>query len=283
MDDQWQPGDIMLANAGYTYTAFDYYSTLPGLERRRLVPYSTPENPNEPLLLQTGSINGSPNLGWGDPRSDFYSATATETTTALEQLARDYPRLWMLRAYDTVTDPDGLIRAWLAEHAVLMEDQVFSGESNIRVQGFLLAQNSTRPQRTAIPFEDGMALVSWQVPNQVWQAGQAVPVKLWWAATLVPSVDYKMSLKLWAADGTLMAQGLDTWPGGTYYRTTQWSPGTVIYQPTTLRLPDSLSPGEYWLNVELYHPDTIQPLPRVDTESSTVTLEPIKVEPSAVP
>ena len=111
----------------------------------------------------------------------------------------------------------------------------------------------------------------------------SVPVKLWWSATLAPSVDYKMSLKLWAADGTLMAQGLDTWPGGTYYRATQWSPGTVIYQPATLRLPDSLPPGEYWLNVELYDPDTIQPLPRVDNGSSTVTLEPIKVEPSADP
>ena len=92
-----------------------------------------------------------------------------------------------------------------------------------------------------------------------------------------------MSLKLWAADGTLMAQGLDTWPGGTLYRATQWSPGTVVYQPTTLQLPNSLPPGEYWLNVELYHPGTIQPLPRVDVDSSAVTLGSIRVETSPAP
>jgi hypothetical protein len=249
-----------------------------------LVPYSTADTPNHPLLLQTGSINGSPHLGWGDSRADFYSVTAVETIAALEQLATDYPRLWMLRAYDTVTDPDGVIRGWLSEHAVLLEDRVFSGESNIRVQGFLLTQNmSTSPQETAVLFADGMSLASWQVSKPVWQAGQTVPVKLWWTAKSTPGVDYKMSLKLWAADGTLIAQGLDSWPGGGQYRATQWSPGTVVYQPTELRLPESLPPGEYWLNVELYHPDTIQPLPRIDMDSSTVTLGQIRIEPSQAP
>lgn len=277
IDHHWQPGDALLANAGYTYTAVATYSQLPGLERQRLVPYRPPQQPDAPLLRQTGTVGGSDQLGWGDPAADFYAMAPAETLAALEQLAADYPRLWQLRAYDTVTDPNGLIRAWLAENAIPLEDQLFAGESNIRVQGFLLAPPPP-PEGIAIPFEDGVRLLGWQLADHPWPAGQTIPVKLWWQADAPPGADYKLSLKLWQADGTLAAQGQDEWPGGTLYRATRWQPGQVVYQPTAITLPANLPPGQYWLNAELYHPDTIQPLPRTDDGSVVVTLGPVTVE-----
>ncbi len=276
LDHHWQPGDALLANAGYTYTAVATYSQLPGLERRRLVPYRPPEQPGAPLLLQTGTVGGSSQLGWGNPAADFYAMSPAETLAALEQLAADYPRLWLLRAYDTVTDPDGLIRDWLAGHAIPLEDQPFAGESNIRVQGYLLAAPPP-PPGSAIPFKDGVRLLGWQLPGQPWQAGQTIPVKLWWQADAPPTADYKLSLKLWQADGTLAAQGEDEWPGGALYRATRWQPGEAVYHPAAITLPASLPPGQYWLNAELYHPDTIQPLPRADDGSTVVTLGPVTV------
>lgn len=264
----YRPGDVILTNAGYTYTAFVYYADSPNLERRRLVPYSSTDTP---LLLQAGAVDGSPQLGWGHPQSDFYAMSAAETTAALTRLTQDYPRLWLLRAYDTVTDANGLIRAWLAENAILLEDELFSGESNIRAQGFLLA-GSPQPQNQAIPFEDGMTLAGWQLPLQTWQAGDVIPLQIWWMTTAVPQADYKMSLKLWTPGADLAAQGEDEWPVGHLYRATQWPVGQVVYHPTQLALPQNLPPGEYWLNVELYHPDTVQPLPRRDNGEAAVTL-----------
>jgi len=270
-----QPGDALLANAGYTYTAFAYYTDTP-FQRRRLVPYALP-TADQPLLLETGSVDGAANLGWGDPRADFYPMPADQTVAALEQLARDYPRLWLLRAYDTVTDPTGLIRNWLANHAIPLEDQVFTGPSNIRAQGYLLAAPPA-PEQPAIPFADGMALRGWQLPGQNWRPGQTIPLKFWFAAAASPTTDYKMSLKLWTPAGQLAAQGRDEWPGGTLYRSTRWPVGRVVYHPGQISLPATLPPGQYWLNIELYHPDTLQPLPRQDDGSTVVTLGPVRVE-----
>lgn len=276
IDEHWQPGDALLANAGYTYTAFIYYTNLPHLQRQRLVPYPDPPNDSQPLLLETGTIDGPAQLGWGDPQSDFYSMSTATTIAALEQLARDYPRLWMLRAYDTVTDPTGLIRAWLAKNTIPLEDQQFSGPSNIRAQGFLLKPKPPPPQ--VIQFKDGMVLYAWQLPATNWRPGDTIPVKLWWMSTAVPSADYKMSLKLWTAAGQLAAQGRDEWPGGALYRARSWPVGQVVYQPGQISLSPDLPPGQYWLNVELYHPQTIQPLPLRDDSTTAVTLGAIQVK-----
>jgi hypothetical protein len=254
-----------------------YYTELPHLQRRRLVPYYPPDNPQQPLLLQTGTINGPSSLGWGNPRADFYAVKAVDTIAALEQVGQDYPRLWMLRAYDTVTDPDALIRTWLAEHATPLEDRPFSGPSNIRAQGFLLS-TPPPPENQPIPFEDGMVLTGWHLPLHPWHAGQTIHLKLWWSAVAPPGVDYKMSLKLWTPQSQLAAQGQDEWPVGGLYRATDWPLEQPVYHPTQLTLPPALSPGEYWLDVELYHPETIAPLPRRDTGQHTVTLGPVRVE-----
>lgn len=272
IQSRWQPGDLILINAGYTYTAFLYYAGSPdNLQRQRLVPYQPPQNDAHPLLLQTGLIDGDSRLGWGDPRSDFYAMPAGETIKALEQLSQDFARLWLLRAYDTVTDPEGLIRAWLAEHTIPLEDQRFSGESNIRAQGFLLS-GQPAPANQPVYFEDGMLLAGWHLPRQSWRAGQTIPIKLWWAVTATPSVDYKISLKMWTPAGELAAQGQDEWPVGSLYRATDWPLDQLVYQPTALKLPQDIPAGQYWLNVELYHPETIQPLPRRDTGETVVTL-----------
>lgn len=267
LEAHWQPGDAILLDAGYTYTAYTYYTGVPGLARQRLVPYRKPENSQSPTLLLAGSVNGSPQLGWGDPQADFYAMSAADTVAALERVAHDFHRLWLFRVYDTVTDPDFLIRDWLAGHAILLEDESFAGPSYIRVQAYLLPGQppATSP---AILFEDGLALVGWELPERAWQAGQTIPVKLWWAATAPPAADYKMSLKLWRPDGALAAQGHDTWPAGSLYRATAWPLNQPVYQPADLPLPADLPPGQYWLNVELYHPDTIQPLPLFNGETA---------------
>jgi hypothetical protein len=278
IDRHWQPGDAILVNAGYVYTAFDTYTTLP-YRPRRLVPYQSPQTAGLPYLLQTGTLNGSPQLGWGNPRADFYAMSQTDTAAALPQLGRDFARLWVLRAYDTVTDPPAFIRGWLAANATPLEDQPFNGPSNIRVQGFLLPGAPPPPAgQTPALFADGLALFGWLLPDQPWQAGQTIPVRLWWAVTAPPGAAYKMSLKLWTPAGQLAAQGQDTWPVGSLYRATNWPPHRPVYQPVGLPLPAGLPPGEYWLNVELYHPNTVQPLPRLDFDQPAVTLGQVVVQ-----
>ena len=123
-----------------------------------------------------------------------------------------------------------------------------------------------------------MVLAGWELPSQTWQPSQTIHLKLWWLAHVRPSLDYKMSLKLWSEEGELAAQGQDDWPVGSLYRATDWPPGQAVYQPVPLALPADLSPGQYWLNVELYRPDTVQPLGRLDDQDPVVTLGAVIVQ-----
>jgi len=277
IEANWQPGDAIMVNAGYVYTAYLYYSHFSQLERLRLVPYHA-VNQEQPILLQTGTVDGDPQLGWGNPQADFYAMSHAETMTALTQLKETFPRLWVLRAYDTVTDPQGAIRQWLTDNAILLNDQSFAGESYIRVQSYLLTSQLPNTE-SKIAFDNGLNLLNWQIPHQPWQAGQTIPIKLWWQTEQPVTIDYKASLKLWSPTGALAAQGNDSWPIGLLYRPTQWQPGQPLYHPVSLTLPHNIPAGQYWLNVELYHPETYTPLPRLDGADPVVTLGPINVEP----
>ena len=74
----------------------------------------------------------------------------------LAEVAKDFPRLWHYRIYDTVNDPQGLIREELAQNWTLFDDQVYRGEANLRVQGWQAAQ---QPPATTLIAEYANRLV----------------------------------------------------------------------------------------------------------------------------
>ena len=284
--ERWRPGDAVLINAGYAYTGFLYYYDGPIAGRIRLTDYQAADNPaahslDRPLLLTTGSIGGDPDLGWGDPASDFYATTEAETAAALTRVTHTFPRLWVLRIYDTVTDPDGFIRRWLADNTTPFEDRLFTGESFMRVQGFLSPTQPAPPQETPVPLEGGITLRGWQVTPTA-PAGTPVDVVLWWQVEAPPATDYAVSLKLWGTEGenVYLAAQQDEWPLGGLFFTSAWPPGQLIRHPMRLWLPADLRPGQYWLNVEMYDPATVQPLSRRDGQGQSIPLGPVTVTPA---
>jgi hypothetical protein len=184
-----------------------------------------------------------------------------ETMTALEAVSQQYPRLWMLRAYDTVTDPDGLIRQWLSENTLQFEDQVFAGTAHFRVQGYLTKYQPPPPQEVNFSFENRFRLAGFRPPNSQYSSGQPVDVALWLEVLADVSTEspYALSLKLWDNQGNMAAQA-DEWPVGSFYFSPAWSPGARIRHPMRLTLPADLKAGLYWLDVEIYRSDNGLPL-----------------------
>ncbi len=291
---RWRPGDAVLINAGYAYTGFLYYYDGPIAGRIRLSDYQPADSPasvmpDRPLLLLTGAIGGDADLGWGDPNSDFYATTQAETAAALRRMTQTFPRIWMLRIYDTVTDPDGFIRDWLATNTMPFEDQLFEGESFMHVQGFMSSNQPPPPQGAEVRLESGITLLGWQVkpatPTGA-RVGDPLDVVLWWQADAPLATDYAVSLKLWGtksegskAQAHLAAQQ-DEWPVGSLLFTSAWPPGQPIRHPIRLWLPADLPPGQYWLNVEMYDPDTVQPLERYDGQGAAIALGTVSVAPN---
>jgi mannosyltransferase len=285
LTDHWRPGDAILINAGYTYPAFLYYSDLPMGWRGRLTQYAS-RNTQHAVVLQTGSIGGAPNLGWGNPESDFYATTADETRAALDRVFAAHPRVWMLRLYDTVVDPDGVVRDHLATRGRLFDDEGFAGESYARVQGYL----TTRAPLTTLPNDvarrelwlgNRIVLLGFAPASTTQRAGAPLDVEVYWQAREPTNVDARLYIGLFAEDGAVVAAS-DEIPIGNALGTSRWAPGEILRQPIRLRVPQHLAPGEYTLRVALYNPLTNETLAPSSqefvTENGQIVLTRVRVD-----
>lgn len=252
----WHPGDVILVNAGYAYPALLYYYPSPFAQLVRLVDYApSPGDANvSPIVLMTGSIGGSPHLGWGDPRSDFYATDAKETTAALNRVFRSHPRVWVLRIYDTVTDPTGIIRKFFSEQGRIVEDTGFTGESNVRLQAFLTGSIAALPDgatKLDARLADRVTLLGFESSPLQKRRGEAFDVTLYWMALRTLDVNYQLSLQLFDAQGNLIAQHDET-PLGDALPTSRWRSGEIYPEPVRVFVPASIMPGEYTVIVKLY-------------------------------
>ena len=275
--EHWRPGDAILINAGYTYTAFVYYYDQPIAWRGRLTEYessrSIPAGRNansDAVVLQTGSIGGAVNLGWGNPESDFYATTTDETRAALDRVFAAHSRVWMLRLYDTVVDPDGVIRDYLATRGRIIDDEGFAGESYARVQGYI----TMRAPLTALPatatrreilLGNRIALLGFEPAATTVRAGAPLDVNLYWQAQQPTNIDQQLYIGLFAADGTVVASSDET-PIGNALGTSRWTPGEILREPVRLLVPANVAPGNYVLRVALYNPLTNEMLPAPPSE-----------------
>jgi hypothetical protein len=285
IDERWRPGDAVLINAGYTYPAFVLYFDQPVAWRGRLTEFAPRDASGGAIVAQTGSLGGAPNLGWGDPRSDFYATTIDETRAALDRLFAAHPRVWMLRLYDTVVDPDGIIRDYLATHGRILDDQGFAGESFARVQGYLTTRAPipallATVTRREVVFGNRIALLGIEPAALTTRAGVAIDLNLYWQAIEPTNIDNRLFIGLYADDSTLVA-ATDEIPIGNAWGTSRWTPGEILREPIRVPLPAHLPPGNYELRAALYNPLTHEALEARGAEVSVnnyVRLMNVRVE-----
>ncbi|MCU0510534.1 MAG: glycosyltransferase family 39 protein, partial [Anaerolineae bacterium] len=74
LEARWRPGDVVLVNAGWPYTALATYWTGDVAGRTRITEELPEPRADRALVMVTsGHTDGDPSLGWGDPRSDFFA------------------------------------------------------------------------------------------------------------------------------------------------------------------------------------------------------------------
>ena len=71
---RWRPGDVLLVNAGWPYTAVATYWDGAIAGRYRITGALPEARPDDALVMvTTGHVDGDASLGWGDLRSDFFA------------------------------------------------------------------------------------------------------------------------------------------------------------------------------------------------------------------
>lgn len=116
-----------------------------------------------------------------------------------------------------------------------------------------------------IPFEANVNLLRVDAPASPVSPGRVLTVLSTWQAGAPPYPPLKIFVHVVDADGALRAQhdGLDSpaW---------SWQPGDVIVQAHPVPLPADLPPGDYALQVGLYHPVTLAPYHTLDGQAGLV-------------
>lgn len=314
--EEWRPGDLILVNAGWVYSALEVYwpKTVADVDGALPPSLLTPERlndyanrlkesstaPTAPIIVRTGSVDGSPNLGWGDPASDFFAIDRASTLDALDMLAQHHPRIWHYRLYDTVNDPNGVIRDWLATHAFLLRDEPIPGRDYLRLQLYQVPpQVASQGEGDEIPIppqgtargstnsahseqsqseqagneqtwgeqRGDLQLLHAQPASTTIAAGNMLYVRTEWQqlrADRAALATISFSLRLYDERGLQVAQQ-DVTP---WHETQSSSPQQAMNLILALPVPVAMQPGIYTLRLLLYDQRSGSPFTEQITENS---------------
>ena len=281
----WRPGDAVLVNAGWVYPALLVYwpDELIGPHAARPPAIDLIQRLGQPLrspsatediqaefqvpIVMSGSVDGSPDLGWGLPESDFFSISSQETLAALNALSEQTSRLWHYRLYDTVSDPNGVIRSWLDESQELVRAKDYPGNSFLRGELYGTTVAAEQPEVPGIVFGDLLKIAEYPV-HQTHRAGETTFIDLvleMMREEPNERPDLALSVRLYDDAGALVAQNDEQlWPDFG-----EWQKGILYRQSLALPIPVSTKPGAYWMELLVYDKDSLVPLD-VDDEQYTV-------------
>jgi hypothetical protein len=273
LQERWRPGDVVLVNAGWAYTALTTYWNGPLAFRGRLTDaLPAPRADASLMIVTTGHVDGDTGLGWANPRSDFFALPADVAERQVASLFERFPRVWHYRIYDTVNDPAGRLRGWLAGQGTLFEDRAFAGEANMRVQGFVPRRGTAwSADLPAYRYAAGVS-VQFDPAAVTVASGGVLYGSLTWRADAAGARPFAASLRLVGPDGDTWAQPPDERPLGPQFGPDEWPVGVPQRQPFAVPIPEGTPPGEYTLALLVYDPTTGTPWPPQDYRERLVAV-----------
>lgn len=184
---------------------------------------------------------------------DAPGAGSAEGQAELAEMARQYPRLWVIpTSMLTLHDPGRATIRWLAENAYKAIDYSYG-----RYPLYLYAtENHSQAQwqgAAGLPAEFGgqVRLERAEIGERRAMPRGIVRVRLQWRALSSLNADYKVALHLVDRTGKVVAQR-DAWPVDGFRPTSTWAPGDVINDRLGLWMPGETPAGEYQLRLILY-------------------------------
>jgi len=208
----------------------------------------------------------------------------------VQEIARQYDRIWLVGDRLFEHDPQGRVRAWLDDSLFKTTALIFfSYGSSPTLQAYL----TTAPLLDRLPavqypleasFGGKIALRGYDLPLGVPPAGERLRLTLYLQAEQATGEDYKISVRLVDVEGHLWGQ-YDNLPLNGSFPTSHWSPGTIVREWCDVPIQPGTPPGSYWPEVRMYRPDTAENLEvfvRGKSQGEAITLGQVEVsEPTS--
>ena len=121
----------------------------------------------------------------------------------------------------------------------------------------------------AVNFDDKIALLEIEVPDNQLQPGGQFPVTLTWQALAPIDQDYTVFVQILDQQDQIVGQ-IDAWPRQGTYPTGQWTAGEIVRDPYVVQLQGELQSGEYRLQVGWYLLATLHRLPVLNESGASI-------------
>ncbi|MHB8621681.1 MAG: hypothetical protein ACYDAG_19310, partial [Chloroflexota bacterium] len=169
----------------------------------------------------------------------------TRLTPLLTPIAEQSDHVWLVEAHDVFVDPKNRVAAWFRSRYPVADEKYITGIHFIEFDPHpTLAALPAGATPMAIRFQSGPELAGYEV-----HPGEPLGVTLYWRAPTALAVNDHISLKLWAADGTLGGQR-DGEPLNAGLPFTRLPVGPLVRDEHFV----AARPGSYHLFLTLYPP-----------------------------
>jgi hypothetical protein len=180
-------------------------------------------------------------------------ADAAVTETSLQTIAARHARLFVVLWATNESDPARLVETWLDTHAFKSTDNWYG---SVRLALYASRQVPGEAQHpTDIRFGDSIVLQGYSLGVESVEAGDILPLTLFWRAEQPVARRYKVFVHLLDPRGFVIAQR-DAEPAGGSRPTSGWSSGETIADPYGLFVPFATAPLAYQIEEGLYDPDS---------------------------
>lgn len=210
----------------------------------------------------------------GDTPFQFVPANESEAPKILKELSEKYKLVglveWDFNALKWAApihyDKKGLLKFLLERAGNLKEQKVFNGISISLYKVSTGADFDLYPlDSTFIIFGDVLVLKGYKVggtgSEELVRPGRAFWVVFEWEAVRPPERDYKVALYVTDEAGHLITQDDRMLFDRIGLPTGSWQAGHQGLDYRLILIPPGTPPGNYWLNVAVYEPETLQKLP----------------------
>jgi len=203
----------------------------------------------------------------------------------VQELTRQYDRIWLVGDRLFEHDPKGQVRAWLDDHLFKTTALVFPSYGSSPT---LMAYLTTSPLLDRLPavrypleasFGGKITLRGYDLPLEVPPVGERLRLTLYLQAKEAMREDYKISVRLVDAEGRPWGQ-YDNLPLNGTFPTSHWSPGTIVRERCDVPIQPGTPPGSYRLEVRMYQPGTSESLEVSvggESQREVITLEQVKI------
>ncbi|MBC8249793.1 MAG: glycosyltransferase family 39 protein [Anaerolineales bacterium] len=182
-----------------------------------------------------------------------------QTAEELTEIAAEHNRIFAVLWAVDESDPGRFVEGWLADRAYKALDTWYG---NVRLA--IYAAPTAPPEEIHNPLDsrlgDEIALLGYNLLTREVEAGDILPLTLFWQALAQPQERYKVFVHILDEAGHIVGQQ-DSEPGDGMHITTIWRPGETVADNYGVLVRPGTPPGQHRIEVGMYSPISGQRLP----------------------